>query len=684
MLSQKNNYGIHNSSIIIENGNLVPITLMATYYQQSPLVFITTEEIKRPRDLLGKTIMGTKNELTYSSLALMLNHFTINQSNSTFKQHNFSIEDFVNKKVDVMSAFRTNQPYQLNQLGIEYNIIDPMDYGFMMSAVNLFTSPSETAKHPKRTKDFVHASNKGWAYALDHPEETVAVIFHKYSQQKSIKALTFEANVAKNMMLPDFFDIGATNRELSERILNQLQYSGLLRPQQKLGKFIFKQMNPAIDHNVQLTDKEQSYLYQKKKITMCVDPDWMPFESIRNKKHVGIAAEIFANHFEAWLPVPIELIQSKSWQDTLTKAKNRECDILSLATPTPERLKYLDFTPAYISLPNVLATKVNEPFINDISEVKNKKLGIVKGFAIAELLRNEFENINIVDVESIADGLKRVESGELFGYIDNLTAIAYQIQKGFTGSLKVSARLDDTIGLAVGTRNDEPQLQAIFEQLVLHLPPDELQRTYNNWVSIKQDIGFDYSLFWQLLAATLLLLGTFLYYNLKLRNLNEKLLKLSTTDKLTGLCNRVKTDDLLLKEKANMDRYDIKSSILMVDIDLFKNVNDQHGHLIGDKVLIETSKLFIKNVRETDVVSRWGGEEFLIICPNTDKDDARIVADKLHQVIQTHTYLNHIHLTISIGISSFTAGKTIENTVSQADKALYQAKQKGRNQVSQT
>ena len=126
----------------------------------------------------------------------------------------------------------------------------------------------------------------------------------------------------------------------------------------------------------------------------------------------------------------------------------------------------MDFTSAYINLPIVIATTVDKSFIGEIKSVKTEKLGMVKGYAIANIFRDSIKDINIVDVESISDGLKRVESGELFGYIDNLMVIENSIQKDFTGVLKVSSRLDEEATLAVGTRNDEPLLKDIFEKLV--------------------------------------------------------------------------------------------------------------------------------------------------------------------------------------------------------------------------
>ena len=378
VLSQRNNYGIHNSSVVINNGLLEPVILLATYYQQSPLVFVVSSDIKSPRDLMGKVIAGTKDELKYSSLALLLDHFYVTQKNTRFVEHSFGIDDFINHKVDAMTAFRTNQLYQLNQQNIQYNIIDPADFGFFMSAVNLFTSYSEAINHPDRTRRFIEASNKGWAYALKNVEETIDVILDKYSTLKSREALRFEAVVTREMMLLDFFEIGETNKELSLRAESQFLHSGLLQPGQKLGKFLFEEVVQESDTAVNFTDQQKMYLKNKKEIRFCVDPEWIPFESIQDGKHIGITADIFSS-FKTLLPVPMRLIQTQNWLESLFKAQQRECDILSLASVTPERLKYMDFTQPYINLPIVLATTTDKVFIDDLNKVKKQKLGVVKG-----------------------------------------------------------------------------------------------------------------------------------------------------------------------------------------------------------------------------------------------------------------------------------------------------------------
>jgi len=680
VMSGRVNYGIHNSSLVIEEGRIVPIVLLATYLQRSPLIFVTSPDINNPSDLIGKRIMGTTDELKYSSLALLLDHFYINDRNTSLVEHDFSIDSFVGGRVDAMSAFRSNQLHELDRLGVEYNILDPADYGFYMSAVNLFTTRQEALLHPQRTQRFVAATNRGWAYALGHMDEIVDLIIERYSSVKSREALLAEAKVIRTMMLLDFYSIGATNEELSSRAFKQLQQSKLLGPEEELGSFIFEDVLRTQGQTIVWTPEERRFLHHKGEIRMCVDPDWMPFEAIRDGRHVGIAADLFSL-FQKLLPVPVRLVQTSSWAASLDHIKSGKCDILSLAAATPTRSRYLDFTQSYIDLPVVMATRTDKYFIDRIERVKERKIGVVEGYAIAEFLRSSVADINLVDVASITEGLRRVESGELYGYVDNLMTIASSIQKEFTGVLKISARLDEQVQLAVATRKQEPLLHAIFELVVERINRDEKQKQaiYNKWVSVRQEMGFDYRLFWKVGIVMTVILLMFAFYAYKLRKYNRMLEWLSTTDALTGVHNRMKMDRVVMQQYNSYLRYRTPFSVILVDIDLFKQVNDTYGHQTGDAVLKEFAGLLRRHVRVTDFVGRWGGEEFLVVCPHIKVTEAERVAAKLLERIRDHSFGHGERLTASIGVAAIAADLSIEGLLKIADDALYRSKQRGRD-----
>lgn len=164
---------------------------------------------------------------------------------------------------------------------------------------------------------------------------------------------------------------------------------------------------------------------------------------------------------------------------------------------------------------------------------------------------------------------------------------------------------------------------------------------------------------------------------------NAELLRLSITDNLTKLYNRVKLDKSLQEEMNRSLRYNTNFSIILLDIDYFKKVNDNFGHQVGDEVLIESAQVLSKNIRNVDILGRWGGEEFLVICPETKIEDAIKVASHINEAIKLHkfsTYPNTI--TMSLGVASFNKDiKNIDDIILNADKALYQAKEEGRDKV---
>lgn len=163
------------------------------------------------------------------------------------------------------------------------------------------------------------------------------------------------------------------------------------------------------------------------------------------------------------------------------------------------------------------------------------------------------------------------------------------------------------------------------------------------------------------------------------RNLELKLL--SVTDKLTGTYNRIKIDECLENEAKRYNRYDHAFGIIIIDIDFFKKVNDTYGHQAGDKVLQEFANLIKENIRKTDVLGRWGGEEFVVICIEIDKQNLLVLAEKLKNKIQEYDFYKAGRKTASFGVTMYRKKEKIENFIKRADTALYEAKKTGRNKV---
>jgi len=162
---------------------------------------------------------------------------------------------------------------------------------------------------------------------------------------------------------------------------------------------------------------------------------------------------------------------------------------------------------------------------------------------------------------------------------------------------------------------------------------------------------------------------------------NEELHILSITDRLTGIFNRAKLDDQIKNEINRVQRFKTSFGVIILDIDHFKKVNDTYGHQVGDQVLVEFADILGSSVRDTDFVGRWGGEEFLLICPGTDQNGILKLAETLRVIIEKHEFPVVGSKTASFGVAVCRAEDTPKSIIARADKALYSAKESGRNQV---
>jgi diguanylate cyclase (GGDEF)-like protein len=157
--------------------------------------------------------------------------------------------------------------------------------------------------------------------------------------------------------------------------------------------------------------------------------------------------------------------------------------------------------------------------------------------------------------------------------------------------------------------------------------------------------------------------------------------ELATTDVLTGTFNRRKFNELILAEIERVRRYGHPLSLLVVDIDHFKRINDTHGHEAGDEVLIVLAGLIRAGIRATDSLARWGGEEFVVLSPEVSVEEAAGLAERLRSAARTYKYSFVGSVTASIGVAQHRAGETPDELFARADEALYRAKEGGRDRV---
>src|SRR5690606_25292494 len=155
----------------------------------------------------------------------------------------------------------------------------------------------------------------------------------------------------------------------------------------------------------------------------------------------------------------------------------------------------------------------------------------------------------------------------------------------------------------------------------------------------------------------------------------------SKTDHLTGVFNRQGLEDALQVALNERRENQNPLSLIMFDLDHFKLINDNHGHLVGDEVLTQVADLVQKHVRKNDVFARWGGEEFVLVCKDSTAKEAEFLAEKLRELISLHEFPHGLKVTASFGVADIKPEQTLDTLFRNADLALYRAKNGGRNRV---
>ena len=218
-------------------------------------------------------------------------------------------------------------------------------------------------------------------------------------------------------------------------------------------------------------------------------------------------------------------------------------------------------------------------------------------------------------------------------------------------------------------------------EAIATLTPDEVNAIVNRYVAVRVETPVDYRLLLQVVAVFVLILASNLFWVVRLRRANRKLARQAVTDALTGLANRKQLNRFSQGTVETARRHHRPLAVVLFDIDHFKVVNDQHGHLVGDQVLCDIAALLARAVRQGDCLGRWGGEEFLLICPETRGEQALQLAERILAQARNLPLATGKPCTLSAGVAQLGAGDSVNDLLQRADEALYQAKTQGRDRA---
>lgn len=452
-----------------------------------------------------------------------------------------------------------------------------------------------------------------------------------------------------------------------------------------------------------LTSEERAYLQQKGEITYCIDPNWMPYEGIVKGRHSGMSAD-YLDYIARLLEVSTRLVPTTSWPQTLQFAQERRCDMVTLASNRPERREYLNFSRPYLETSLALATHPDAWFYSDFNEMSGQRIGVMRGYSPGKIIRQRYPEIEVIEFDTIREGLEQVRQGTLLGFLDAVPTLSYNIQRDFQGDLKINGKFDYDWDVSLGARNDEPLLISALDKAIAAIPDREHQRIRNSWLAVRYDQALDYALLWKLVGifALILMALAFRYHqmsryrktitlkNEELAQINRQLEQqteaaqhMAFHDQLTGLPNRFQLLENLNHALLLAKRQQRKLAVLFIDLDRFKYVNDSLGHHVGDELLKQLGQRIQKRLRESDTLARLGGDEFVVLLESiADETAAAKVSESIIQSLREPLEVrgHRLNITASIGIALFPDDSDDSHSlIRQADNAMYQAKELGRN-----
>lgn len=485
-----------------------------------------------------------------------------------------------------------------------------------------------------------------------------------------------------------------------------------------------------------LTPDEHLWLIKNQsRIVLAVETGYAPFVFIdSNDQPTGLAND-YILLIESKLGVHFNQRRFSSLDDIFEKVRSGEVHIVNAVTKTPARSKFLSMTDPFISVPNVIVVKKDRLDLHE-GNLFGLKVSLVKNYAITENLANKNIGFSPDLVPDDLTALLNVSFGRSDAAAIDLATASYLIEHNGITNLRVAGQVAFKIQLSMATPIGEPVLYNILQKGLNAITVEERQHIHKRWINASSERLLTNRQLWVVMGSALSLVLMVFIWNRSLRQqvtlrtaalvkgqeslkeseaqklalitrhnqelerqiaertvelteVSRKLQQLSELDELTGIANRRKFDITMDMEWRRAIREEYPITLLMVDIDHFKEYNDQYGHQAGDVCIQLVAKILNSlTQRAGELVARYGGEEFAIILPGQDKSTASKVAEKIRHAIESK-YIPHPKntplpiVTISIGVASCVPDQDTQHSMllQLADACLYRAKNEGRNRV---
>ena len=429
---------------------------------------------------------------------------------------------------------------------------------------------------------------------------------------------------------------------------------------------------------LKLTKEEKQYIQNNPIITIGMMSDFSVFSYIKDTKSIGFEHDL------------LNIISSKSglkfekklnnWPLIYNEFKDKKLDMLASNSFTKYRNKFTLYTTPYYNISVMVFTRDDFGSYSGIESLKGKKLGLINNiFYVAKF--KKISNVNLIYYNNNQNLVRDLVYGNIDALILNYPTVQKIIkEKNYHNIIESNPFKSNKIlkeDLRFGIRSEKVILHSIIQKTLDNISEESLKALHSKWMIDDYSKPVNYSMIFLIIMSCIISVGLIFYILMKKRN--KELSQLVITDKLTNLYNRRKLEEYITEEIYRSERFKRSFTLVILDIDHFKEVNDDYGHQTGDKVLIEFSNILQQELRKTDFVGRFGGEEFVLICPESNTTDILPVVEALRLKIANSNFEEIGQKTASFGLTMYKENDTITSLIKRADEALYQAKNSGRN-----
>ena len=703
LLSGTVQYAVMSPMALIERQRGKPLVALAAIFQHSADAFMAVKGrgLRTPEDLRGQRVMITA-ESDAENMAMMLTSGVPLHSLQVI-EHTWNLDELIIGKVAAQSIYLTNEPFLLRQRGMEPELIKPLDYGIDFYGDCLVSTEQEIRNHPERTEAFLKAVQRGWRYAMGHPEEIAQLILRKYSQEKTLEHLLFEAQTMHELIQPNLVEIGYMSQQRWEFIANTYVHLGLMPEGYDLRGFLYTHISEemaASRHH--LRNLLTGFLSVAMVLGIGAGSLLLLFTSRLNreveKRTVALAASErnFRSFFEL---ASVGVAQVDAYSGRFLQVNNKYCEITGYSEEEMRQFTFRDITftddlgiddqqRRDLVAGNIREFTVEKRYLRKDGRVVWVILSVSALWSAGERPATTLAIVRDISKRKQAEE-ELVFAAKVFEHsiegivVTDCKGSILQVNQAFSAITGYS--VEEAIGQNPRILKSNRHSETFYQQMWADLAR-EGQWSGEIWNRRKNGEVYPE---WLTINAVHNVQGKITNYVsifhdiTELKRQQEALEHQAQHDALTGLPNRVLLDDRLREALKRILRHQRRVALLFLDLDNFKHVNDGFGHTAGDNLLVELAQRLKKQLREGDTLARQGGDEFLILLSDIEEvDDVSVVCMRLLDCLKQpfcHEEMEY-YVTASIGVTLAPEdGSTSELLIKNADMAMYRAKNLGRN-----